>query len=414
MALSSPENLFTHFSSLSDPRVERTKRHLLVDIIGLSICAVICGADEWTAIEEFGQSKEAWLRQFFALPNGIPSDSTIRRVFLRLSPTAFQACFRTWIHAVMQQTAGHILPIDGKTLRGSYDSTNAKAALHMVSAWASNNHLLLGQVKTAEKSNEITAIPELLTLLALEGCIVTIDAMGCQTAIAEQIVDQGGDYVLALKGNQGTTHQQVVDFFDQHLGATPESGATAPEQAPSGLPAVLSEEPGKDRKRERAQQAWEHATASIETVDGDHGRIEIRRYYQVSELSWLDERSHWKALHSIGMVESERHLGEQITCDRRYYISSLSADVSQFANAVRGHWGIENSVHWVLDVAFKEDGCRIRTGHAPENFAVLRHIALNVLRQDTQCRRGIATKRLKAGWDQDYLASLLTQAGGGP
>ncbi len=391
-------NLLNHFSKLPDPRVDRTKRHKLLDIIGLAICAVICGADGWEAIEEYGKTKETWLRQFLELPEGIPSHDTIRRVFIRLSPTRFQACFQSWIQAIAHQTSGQVISIDGKTLRRSYDPSDNKAALHMISAWASANRLILGQLKTSEKSNEITAIPELLNILAVQGCIVTIDAMGCQTAIAAQIIDQEADYVLALKGNQGMIHQKVVEFFDQFQGPKP---ASTPKPAPEA-----------QQKQDQKQRAWNTAAAAYETVDGDHGRIEIRRYWQVSDLTWLDERSQWKHLQSIGMVEAERHIGDQIAIEHRYYLSSLTSDVTKFAHAVRGHWGIENSVHWVLDVAFHEDESRIRKGFAPANFAVLRHIALNVLRQDSRCPRGIPTKRLKAGWDNDYLAHLLVQAGG--
>jgi predicted transposase YbfD/YdcC len=401
-------NLLNHFSTLPDPRMERTKRHKLLDIIGLAICAVICGADGWEAIEEYGKTKEAWLRQFLELPHGIPSHDTIRRVFTRLSPSAFQAGFHSWIQAIAQQFPGQIVSIDGKTLRRSYDRHDHKAALHMISAWASKNQLILGQLKTSDKSNEITAIPALLDLLTVEGCIVTIDAMGCQTAIAEQIVDQGGDYVLALKGNQGTIHQKVVEFFEQSLGSKSETTEEPTTKAPSKLPS----EPELPQKVQQKQHAWEQATATTETVDGEHGRIEIRRYWQVSDLMWLDERGAWKDLQSLGMVEAERHVGDQVSDERRYYLSSLSPDISTFAHAVRSHWGVENSVHWVLDVTFREDESRIRKGFAPANFAVLRHIALNILRQDTRCRRGTPTKRLKAGWDNDYLAHLLTQAGG--
>lgn len=399
-------SLFEHFSPLPDPRVDRTKRHVLLDIIGLSICAVICGADGWEAIEEYGNTQYAWLHQFLELPHGIPSDDTIRRVFTRLSPTRFQECFQQWIQAIATRPPGQVISVDGKTLRRSYVRGDKKAALHMVSAWASANRLVLGQLKTEEKSNEITAIPELLRILALEGCIVTIDAMGCQTAIATQIIEQGADYVLALKGNQGTIHDKVVEFFDQFQEPKSESEST-PESTPES-----TQQQESPQKREHTQKAWEQATACYATVDGDHGRIEIRRYWQVSDVTWLDERSQWKHLQSIGMVEAERHVGDRVSVERRYYLTSLAPDVTRFAEAVRGHWGIENSVHWVLDVAFREDESRIRKGFAPANFAVLRHIALNVLRQDTRCPRGIPTKRLKAGWDETYLTHLLAQAGG--
>jgi predicted transposase YbfD/YdcC len=374
-------SIFEHFSHLTDPRIERTKRHNLLDIVGLSICGVICGADGWTEIEEFGHAKQDWLQKFLELPNGIPSHDTIGRVFSRLLPGQFQRSFQSWIKSISTLTEGQVIAIDGKTLRRSYDRASDKAAIHMVSAWASENHLILGQVKTRERSNEITAIPELLDILAIQGCIVTIDAMGCQTEIAAQIIEQGADYVLSLKGNHGTVHEKVVKFFEQLDDQEPQSGVNANDIS-------------------------EH-----ETVDGDHGRIEVRRYRQVSDLQWLEERSQWKGLQSVGMVEAERHIGDKISVERRYYLSSLALHVEQFAEAVRGHWGIENTVHWSLDVSFHEDDSRIRTGHAPENFAVLRHIALNFLKHDKRCKRGIKTKRLKAGWDNDYLAHLLFSGG---
>jgi predicted transposase YbfD/YdcC len=383
--------LFDHFSDLSDPRIDRTKRHSLLDIIGLSICAVICGADGWTAIEEYGHAKQTWLKQFLELPNGIPSDDTLRRVFARLSPTQFQQRFLSWVHAISARTAGQVVAIDGKTLRRSYDRGANKAPIHMISAWAWANCVVLGQLKTEEKSNEITVIPELLNILALEGCIVSIDAMGCQKDIAARIVEQEADYVLALKGNQGATHQNVVAFFDQLQ-------QQAHEQ---------QHEQQHEPQQKPQQKAWEHATDSYETVDGDHGRIEIRRYWQVDDLSWLAERSQWKHLQSVGMVEAERHIGNTSTGERRYYLSSLGLDVRRFAEAVRGHWGIENSLHWVLDVTFREDDSRIRQGYAPENFAVLRHITLNLLRQDPSCKRSINMKRFRAGWDDNYLAHIL-------
>lgn len=378
--------ILKHFADLTDPRIERRKEHTLLDIVGLSICGVICGADGWTELEEFGHAKEAWLRTFLELPNGIPSHDTIGRVFARLLPGEFQRSFQSWIQAIGTVTEGQIIAIDGKTLRRSYDRGRDNAAIHMVSAWASTNHLILGQVKTREKSNEITAIPRLLDVLAIHGCIVTIDAMGCQTEIAARIVEQGADYVLALKGNHDTVHQKVVAFFTQ---------LAEPDQEP--------EPPSPGVK--------ETDLGDYETVDGEHGRIEVRRYRQVSDVQWLAERSQWKGLQSVGMVEAERHIGETVSVERRYYLSSLGHDVQQFAEAVRGHWGIENTVHWSLDVSFREDDSRIRTGHAPENFAVLRHIALNLLKHDTRCKRGMKTKRLRAGWDHDYLAHVLFSGG---
>lgn len=366
-----------HFGSLKDPRMGRMVDHYLIDIITIAICGVICGADDWVAIEEFGRAKEGWLRSFLHLPNGIPSHDTIRRVFIELDPKTFQHCFVQWVQAICELSDGEVVAIDGKRLRRSHDGVSGKAAIHMVSAWASSNRLVLGQLKTDEKSNEIRAIPELLRVLALKGCIVTIDAMGCQTEIVNLIVEKEADYALSLKGNQGTLHEGVQDLF---------------------------------------AYAFETQFHNIshdfhQTVDKDHGRLEIRRHWTIDEpefITYLDPMHKWANLHCIGLVEAERKVRGNKTIERRYYISSLSGQAIEFSQAVRTHWEIENCVHWVLDVAFREDDCRVRNGNAPQNLAVLRHIALNLLRQEKTAKCGIKNKRLKAAWNDDYLLKVLS------
>jgi predicted transposase YbfD/YdcC len=365
--------LLEHFGELADPRIDRHKEHKLIDILVIAICAILCGANDWVAVETFGKAKRAWFARFLDLAHGIPSHDTFGRVFAVLSPEALQACFLRWIQAVAQVTEGQVVAIDGKTLRRSYDRRSAKAAIHMVSAWATHNRVVLGQLKTEEKSNEITAIPELLTVLDVRGCIVTIDAMGCQKAIAEQIVEQEAEYVLALKQNHETLYAAVVQQFEE--------------------------------ARHTAREA--STLQTYETEEQRHGRGEIRRHWTLAAPLDLVQKDAWAQLRCLGMVESERHLQGAVTIEQRYYIASIPNDVQLFAHAVRAHWGIENCVHWVLDVAFREDESRVRLGHAPENLAVLRHIALNLLRQDTRTKLGIHNKRLKAGWDDAYLANLV-------
>jgi predicted transposase YbfD/YdcC len=356
---------------MPDPR-EDNRRHLLIDILVITICASLCGAEKWEDIEAFGRAKEAWLRKFLALPHGIPSHDTFARVFALLDPAALNERFAKWIAAVNPAQSREIVNIDGKTVRHSYDRAKGQSPIHMVSAWASKAGLTLGQTKVNEKSNEITAIPELLEMLELNGCIVTIDAMGTQTEIARNIVEEGADYVLALKGNQSRLHDDVQLYFQ--------------------------DEPPQEATKEIDYH---------KSVDKDHGRIEVREYWSTEGIEWLDEAGKWTGLRSICMEKTRRIIGEEESQSTRYFISSLPSEARRLGETIRAHWGIENSLHWVLDVAFREDECRKRKGNSAENFAVLRHITLNLLKQEKTCKRSIAGKRLLAGWDTRYMERVL-------
>ena len=308
--------LLDHYSSLEDPRVERTKKHFLTDLLAISICGFICGVDNWVELEVFGNAKKEWFKTFLRLPNGIPSHDTFGRLYAALDPVEFSRCFIRWVKAISEVTEGEVIAIDGKTLRRSFDRASGRAAIHMVSAWASINSVVLGQVKTEEKSNEITAIPKLLELLHLHGCIVTIDAMGCQREIVERIVEKGADYVISLKGNQEKLHQEVAAVFVE---AREESFETVPH-------------------------------VYTETLEKDHGRIEKRRYWMTAKLDDIREQKKWPSLTSIGMCESQRTVDGMTSTEVRYFISSLPGDdAEKFANAVRSHWSVENNLHWVLD-----------------------------------------------------------------
>jgi len=370
--------LADHFATLDDPRVERTKLHPLLSIVTMAICAVIGGAESWDDIELFGESKADWFASFLDLPHGIPSHDTFNRVFAARGtvwvPVRFQTCFLQWMQAVAGVLPAQVIALDGKTVRGSQDRVNGKEAIHMVSAWASANRLVLAQVTVDKKSNEITALPELLGQLAIAGCVVTIDAMGCQRQIAQQILDQGGDYVLGLKGNQETLHDDVQWSFTL------------------------------------AQQDGGAGVSQVERIEKGHGRIETRRAWVIDDaeiIAWVQERHAWPGLQAIGWVQAERRIGTERSVEDRYYLLSHPLTAAAFGEAARSHWGIENRVHWVLDVTFHEDQSWIRAGHAAENFAVLRHIALNLLRQQQTKRLSIKTKRLKAGWDTAFLLQIL-------
>lgn len=369
-------SILVHFQDLDDPRVSPATRHHLLDIVTIALCAVICGADTWVEVEAFGNAKRDWLHTFLALPHGIPSHDTFGRVFAALDPAQFETGFRSWVATVAQLTGGGVVAVDGKQLRRSHDAGNGKAALTLVSAWAGANRLTLGQVAVAPGSNEIPAIPALLQHLALEGCVVTVDAIGCQTAIATQVAGQGADYVLALKDNQPTLQEAVAVLF-------------AEGQA-NGFRAGHY-----DARR---------------TVEKNHGRIEIRQVWTVNDpelIAYLDPDDAWPKLRSVGMVRAERRIGSAVSCETRYYLSSLPGSAAAFGDAVRGHWGIENRLHWVLDIAFREDESRGRQGHADQNLAVLRRLALNLLRQEPTAKMGTKAKRLKAGWDGTYLLKIL-------
>jgi predicted transposase YbfD/YdcC len=366
-------SLAHHFADLTDPRIDRSRLHELLDIVAIAICAVVAGADSWDDIEDFGKAKHDWLKTFLDLPNGIPSHDTFRRLFERLDPAEFQRGFLSWIEALHEATGRQVVAIDGKTLRRSFDRAKSQSALHMVHAWATANHLLLGQVAVDEKSNEITAIPVLLKTLEISGAIVTIDAMGCQKEIARTIRGREADYVLALKANHENLFEQVVAFWDGACGR----GMKGPDIA--------------------YHREWSEG----------HGRTEARRCWATSDLDWLSGREEWEGLHSVVMIEAERFIGDALSVETRYYLSSLPNDAKLLNDAVRSHWGVENSLHWVLDVTFHEDRSRIKKENAPENFGLLRRLALCLLKKESTSKRSLKGKRLRASWDEGYLRRVL-------
>jgi predicted transposase YbfD/YdcC len=380
MAVPVNASIVEHFQTLEDPRIERTKKHHLLDILVIALCTLLTGGEGFQDMELFGKSKRAWLQTFLALPHGIPSHDTFGRVFARLNPKRFQECFLAWTQAVAQLTKGTLVSLDGKTVKASFDRATASSPLHMLSAWCSEQGgLVIGQITTEEKSNEITAIPDLLQLLAIKGCIVTIDAMGCQTAIAEQIRHQGGDYLLALKSNHKKGYAAVKQHFHQHI---------------------------------EHQVAWRTAENFFDAFDDSHGRTVRRRVWTITDLASLPELAKWPGLQTVIVVETIRmaHQHAPVTSDYRFYISSLVRSATTFGTMIRQHWDIENKLHWSLDVTFNEDRCRIRKDHAAENMVVLRHVALNLLRQDSSRRISLRQKRLLCSLDEHYLLTVVARA----
>jgi predicted transposase YbfD/YdcC len=369
--------VFALFEEVPEPRVERTRIHPLQNILIIALLAMICVGEGWEDMEEFGEAKEEWLGTFLDLRRGIPSADTFRRVLSAVDPKAFNACFIAWAHALSAGTAGKLIAIDGKSIRHSFDRATGRKALHVVSAWIASNRLTLGQVAIGEKSNEITAIPQLIEMLDIRGATITVDAMGCQRVIAEKVIEQGGDYVMGLKGNQGTAHKEVAAFFAEA----------------------------------RASDFRNSDFTFHETVDGsEHGRLEVRRAWASQDLDWFVDLPKWKCLRSIVLIESERTVGTETSIERRYYWSSHRVDAETFSAMIRGHWGIENQLHWCLDVAFREDESRVRTDHGPENLALLRKVAMNLAKSERTHKRGIQAKRKLACWNDAYLLKLL-QAG---
>lgn len=372
-------SLIEHFQQVSDPRVKGRCDHELVDVLVIALCCLLCGGETFNDMEDFGRAKRKWFKTFLRLRGGIPKHDTFNRVLAALKPEAFLDCFMRWTQSVRATVAQEIVALDGKALRRALNAGESPRVI--VSAWAASNSLVLGQIQVPDKTNEITAVPQLLRALELSGCIVTLDAMGCQKEIAREIIEADAGYVLALKGNQGQCHQEIKNFLDDAV-------ARHHERAPA-------------RKNKMP-------LAHKETVEKDHGRMETRRYWQSGDLDWFADRKEWEGLRSVGVVESVRQVGEQApTVERRYYLSSLEVDVEKFARAVRGHWSVENSLHWVLDVQCGEDRSRARAGHAAANLATLRRLALNLLKREQTRKRGIKGKQLNASWDHNYLLRLL-------
>ena len=372
MANDLPTRIAHHFASLTDPRRGKVT-YPLINILTIALCATIAGADDFVAIAEWARQKQDWLARFLDLSNGIPSHDRFNAIFRALEPDQFQRCLVSWVTSLHEVNAGQVVPIDGKTLRQSFDKATGKAALHMVGAWATASKISLGQVAVAEKSNEITAIPVLLDLLEIPGALVTIDAMGCQVEIAEKVLERKADYVLAVKGNQPTLHAGVIKFFLGHM--------------------------EDDFARVRVSRH--------ETNERGHGREEHRTYYVCDVPEDLPDARRWRGIQQIGMAVSDTMRGGKPCDDVRYYILSRKLSARSFGVAVRSHWGIENSLHWQLDMSFGEDGSRVRKDHADANMAALRRTALSLLKNETSSKVGIKTRRLVAAWNMDYLSQVL-------
>ena len=374
-------SLIEHFKELPDPRVQGRCDHDLMDVLVIAVCTLLCGGSGFDDMADFGRAKHPWFKTFLTLRHGIPSHDTFNRVFAALKPEAFLDCFLRWTQSLRQVVAQEIVALDGKALRRAL--RRGQSPRYIISAWAQGSGLVLGQFKVADKSNEITALPHLLRVLELAGCIVTVDAMGCQKTIAKEIIEADADYVLALKGNQETVHAEVKSYLDD---------------------AIVQQAASPTRK---AKEPTTPELAYTETVEKDHGRLEIRRCWQSGRLGWFADQAKWEGLRSVGVVESVRQVGtEAPTVERRYYLSSLAVDVEQFARAVRGHWGVENRLHWRLDVIFGEDTSRIRRGNGPAIMTTLRHLCLNLFDRESSSL-SLAKKRRKAAWNDEYRAKVI-------